>query len=102
MWGMWLIVPALMGVAYWVLGVERYRWRYGYYHVHQACDWLRDSDPSVRWGALDKVSNVCPQPSLFTEARQAHAEVCSVLVLVATNITQIGKYLHALYELYIQ
>ena len=58
MWGMWMVAPALLGAGYWVLGVERTRWRYGYYHVHQACSWLRDSDPYVRWSALDKVSNV--------------------------------------------
>jgi hypothetical protein len=60
-WRMWatFAAPALISTALiWVYGVERHRWRYGYYHVHQAALWLRDDDPAVRWRALDHISNV--------------------------------------------
>lgn len=71
MWVMAMIGPAVFGISYWLLAVERHRWRYGYYHVHQACFGLQNSDVFVRWRALDKVSNVRP----FTCAH-VHVEIC--------------------------
>jgi hypothetical protein len=58
MWLLFLAAPALAALAYWLYVEEWNRWRYGYYHIHQAVFDLRHSDARVRWHALDNVSNV--------------------------------------------
>lgn len=58
MWGQFLAAPALLCALY-SLTVSWHRWRYGYYHVHQAAEDLKSDDICIRWSALDTISNVC-------------------------------------------
>ena len=58
MWALYLLPWALGYLVYRLYFVEWYKWRNGYYHIHQAVEDLRSGDVHVRWASLDKVSNV--------------------------------------------
>jgi hypothetical protein len=68
MWLLFATGPAALYVLHRLYVVEWYRWRHGYYHVHEAVDLLQSPDDAVRWRALDKVCNVrYPMPA-YTHA----------------------------------
>jgi hypothetical protein len=69
MWAMFAAPPLLFLLLYRIYGVEWYRWRKGYYHIHQAVDDLCSDDVHVRWAALDMVCNVCISTPLCCTAK---------------------------------
>lgn len=62
MWALYLAPFLIFLLLYHIYVTEWYRWRRGYYHIHQAVDDLCSSDIRVRWAALDMVCNVCASP----------------------------------------
>lgn len=58
MWLLYAVTPLTVAFFGWVYSFERYRWRRGYYHVHQCVEWLEGDDVAVQWTALDHLANV--------------------------------------------
>ena len=57
-WALWAATPLSLFLLFWVYIVEWYRWRYGYYHIHQAVEALASDDIDEVWTAVDRVSSV--------------------------------------------
>ena len=58
MWGLWALWPLSFAAFCRLFFVDGFRWRRGYYHIHQAVDELQRDDDAARWRALDSVCNV--------------------------------------------
>lgn len=70
MWAQFLVGPALLYALYSFV-VSWHRWRYGYYHIHQATEDLKSENVFVRWSALDTISNVCISVSHYLSENTA-------------------------------